>query len=408
MMQQEDPEAKKMFVENGKYFPQEEMLEVGKARKKFKIGIPKENHQIENRVSLTPESVDNLVSRGHEVYVEKDAGIQASYKDANYVDYGAYIVNTKREIFQCDIIVKVAPVSLPEIDLLTGNQILISSLHFNDHLEQYIRKLLEKKITAIAFENLKDEENFFPIDRTMNEISGSTSILIAAEYLSNVHHGKGVFLGGITGITPAEVVILGAGTKGEFAARAALGLGAHVNLFDNSNVKLRILQDNIGQRLYTSIFHKPVLERALETADVVIGALNITEEGPQYLVTEEMVQRMKAGSVIVDLSIDQGGCFETSECRSHQNPVFTKYNVIHYCIPNVPSRVARTASIALSNVFIPLLVNLGENGDIKQLLKTDIGVRHGVYIYKGILTNQLIGKMVGISAKDLELLMAAF
>ncbi len=397
-----------VFIRKGHYIPQEEMLEVGKNKRKFKIGIPKENHKIENRVAITPESVEILVQHGHEVIIEKDAGKKASYQDVNYSEYGGLIVDSSNEIYQCDIIIKVAPLTLHEIDLLKGNQVIISALHFSEDLNQYIRKLIEKKVTAIAFENLKADEDYYPIDRSMSEISGSASILIAAEYLSNVHEGKGVFLGGITGVTPADVVILGAGITGEYAAKAALGLGAQVKVFDYSNIKLRRLQNNLGQRLFTSVFHQRVLEKALISADVVIGALHINQNSPRFVITEEMVKKMKENSIIVDISIDQGGCIETSECRTHENPVFKKYGVIHYCVPNIPSRVARTASIALSNVFTPLLINLGEYGEIKYLLQNDLGVRHGVYVYNGILTNTYLGEILGIPSKDIELLMAAF
>jgi len=397
-----------VFVRKGHYIPQEEMLEIGKSKKKLTIGIPKENHKFENRVALTPESVEILIQHGHDVLIEKDAGKRASYQDINYSEFGGLIVNSSSEIYQCDIILKVAPLSLKEIDLLKGNQLIISSLHFSEDLNQYIQKLMDNKVTAIAFENLKANEDYYPIDRSMSEISGSASILIAAEYLSNVHDGKGVFLGGITGVTPADVVVLGAGITGEYAAKAALGLGAQVKVFDYSNVKLRRLQNNLGQRLFTSTFHKKVLEKALASADVVIGALHINQYSPRYVITEEMVKKMKENSIIVDISIDQGGCVETSECRTHENPVFKKHGVIHYSVPNIPSRVARTASIALSNVFLPLLLNLAEYGEIKYLLQNDLGVRHGVYIYNGILTNTYLGEILGIPSKEIELLMAAF
>jgi alanine dehydrogenase len=388
--------------------PKEEMLETGKPKMKLKIGVPRENQKIENRVALTPESIEILVNKGHEVFVESDAGKQASYSNKKYSDHGAIVVADKSEVYRCDIILKVAPMTIEEADLLTSAQLIISSLHFNENLEGYIKKLMEKKATAIAFENLKDDDNLYTIDRTMSEISGATAILIAAEYLSNIHEGKGVYLGGITGITPAEVVIIGAGTTGEYAAKAAIGLGAQVKVFDNSNIKLRKLQNNIGQRVFTSVIHNKVLEKALSSADVVIGALPPHEIGMKYIVSEKMIKKMKEGSVVIDLTIDHGGCFETSECRTHQNPVFKKFGVIHYCVPNIPSRVARTASIALSNVFVPLLLSIDEYGGIKYLLQNDMGVRHSVYLYNGILTNLFIGEKLGIPSKDITLLMAAF
>jgi len=242
----------------------------------------------------------------------------------------------------------------------------------------------------------------------MSTIAGSTSVLVAAEYLSNVNKGKGVMLGGISGITPTEVVILGAGTAAEFAARAALGLGATVKIFDNSIKRLMELQNILGQRLYTSIFHPQVLERVLKTADVVIGTLSPEETDQRYIISEDQVMLMKKGSVIIDLSIDKGGCFETSELRNHNSPSFIKHGVIHYCVPNITSRVARTASIAMSNVFAPMLGAIGETGGIKQQLKDDAGLRHGVYVYNGILTNDYLGRLYNLPARDINLLMAAF
>jgi len=387
---------------------QEEMLEVGKKRQFISIGIPKESLKYESRVSLTPEAVELLVGNGHQVIIERGAGLEASYLDKDYSELGGQITDNRADVYQCDIILKVAPLTLEEIEILKGNQVIISSLHVTSQNEEYIRRLMNKKMTAIAFETIMDKFNHYPVVRSMSEIAGIASILIATEYLSNVHKGKGVLLGGITGITPAEIIILGAGTAGEYAARVAMGLGAVVKVFDNSVHKLRRLQNYVGRRLSTSIFHPRVLEKALKSADVVIGAIHLIEKGPRCYVTENMVKGMKKGSVIVDISIDQGGCIETSEQRDHGSPVFTKHGVIHYCVPNIPSRVARTASIALSNVFNPILLEIGEAGGIKQQLKDDTGLRKGVYIFNGILTSQYLGNRFGIQAKDIDLLLAAF
>jgi alanine dehydrogenase len=388
--------------------PQEEMLEVGKSKKQLTIGIPKEIQKFESRVALTPEAVDQLVNSGHEVLIESGAGNAANYSDTDYSELGGFILDNRAAIYQADTILKIAPISMEEIELLSERQVVISSLHLNSQTKQFVRQLMQKRVTAIAFENIKDEHNCYPVVRSMSTIAGNTSILIAAEYLSNFHGGKGVMLGGISGITPTEVIIIGAGTAAESAVRAALGLGAQVKVFDSSVHRLNRLQNNIGQRIYTSVFHRQVMERSLRSADVLIGAMYLIEQGPRYIVTEEMVKQMKKGSVIVDISIDQGGCIETSECKTQVDPVFTKHGIIHYCMPNLPSRVARTASIAISNVFAPLLQNMGESGGIKQFLKDDKGVRNGVYIFNGILTNNFIGNHFDIPSKDIDLLMAAF
>ncbi|HDJ34627.1 MAG TPA: alanine dehydrogenase [Bacteroidetes bacterium] len=392
---------------NSRLMPQEEMLEVRKKKASMSIGIPRESNRHESRVPVTPEAVELLVNNGHQVLIEENAGKEASYLNTDYSECGGTI-SQREEVLRADVILKVAPLTNEETELLKGNQVVISALHLASQHESYIRKLIAKRMTAIAYEDIKDKYNGYPVVRSMSEIAGIASVQIAAEYLSNVHDGKGVLLGGITGITPAEVIVLGAGTAGEYAARAALGLGAIVKVFDHSVHRLRKLQNYIGERISTSVFHPRVLQKALRSADVLIGAVHQVDKDSRYFITEEMVMGMKKGSVIVDISIDQGGCVETSECRTHKDPVYTRHGVIHYCVPNIPSRVSRTASIALSNVFTPLLLEIGEAGGIKQILKEDQGLRRGVYLFNGILTSQHIGKMFGMQSKDLDLLLAAF
>lgn len=399
---------KLISIQKERLMPQEEMLEVGSKNKKFVIGVPREVDENEGRVALTPLGVELLINSGHEVMIEKNAGAIANFSDYDYSKYGAFIVDHKNEVFKADIILKVAPLVFEEIDFLTSGQLVISSLHVTFQSKEYLEKMMEKRVTAISFEYLKDQNNTYPIVRSMSEIVGSTSVLIAAEYLSNIHGGKGEMLGGITGVNPTEVVILGAGTAGESAARTAIGLGAMVRIFDNSIYKLRRIQDHLGNRISTSVLHSKVLINSLKTADVVIGAVRLIEKGPRFIVTEEMVKTLKKGSVIIDISIDQGGCFETSELTTHKNPVFIKHGVMHYCVPNTASRVARTASYAISNILSQLVIQVGESGGINQLLKNDSGVRNGVYIYRGILTNEYIGNLFGLRAKDINLLMAAF
>lgn len=389
--------------------PQEDMLEVSKKNKSLHIGIPREDQNFETRVALTPEAVELLVGQGHEIIIETNAGLEANYTDTDYSERGGIIVHDRKSVFQADIILKVSPLSLEEISWLKGQQTVFSSLLLINQTEEVIRNLLLKKITAIAFENIVDYENkCYPVVRSMSAISGTTSILIAGELLCNQHGGKGVLLGGITGITPTEVIIIGAGTAAEFAARAAIGLGAFVKVFDNSVHSLVNLQNNLGMRLHTSVFHPQVLEKAIRSADVVIGAKQTESQSPRFYVTEEMVKNMKKGSVIVDINISNEKCIETSEIRNLREPAYTKFGVIHYSIPNLPSRVARTSSIALSNVFLPLLLKISEKGDLPNYLKSDPGLRNGVYIYNGILTNQFIGNHFGIPSKDIDLLMAAF
>jgi len=387
--------------------PQEEMLEIGLKKSQLIIGIPKETDPFENRVALTPLAVELLVNSGHEVIIEKDAGLASNFQNTDYSEMGGFIVDSKAEVFKSDVLLKIAPLLPQEIELLKEGQILISALHLLRQSEENIRNLMQKRVTAIAFEQLKDINGCNTVVRAMSEIAGNASIFIAAEYLSNAHGGKGVMLGGITGIPPTEIVILGAGTAGEYAARTALGFGAIVKVFDNSLSKLRRLQNSVNHPVFTSIIHPIVLAKALKSADVVIGAIR-QFDGPQFVLSEDMVKTMKKGAVLIDISIDQGGCVETSSCTNHGNPVFTKHGVIHYCVPNIASRVSKTASISLSNIFAPLLIQLADSGSVNKLIKEDIGFCNGVYLYKGILTNQNIGEYFRIPYKDIGLLMAAF
>jgi alanine dehydrogenase len=388
--------------------PQEETLEVGNKQKQLKIGIPSEDQQVESRVPLTPEAVEILTGHGHEVILEAGAGKAANYLDTDYSERGGIISENRREVFGgCDILLKISPPTLEEIEMMKERQTLLSSFQVYTHKdEKYIRNLMQKKVTAIAFEMIQDEHKCFPAVRSMSAIAGTTSMLIAAEYLSNMRGGKGVMLGGVTGITPTEVVILGAGTVAEYAVRAAMGLGSEVKVFDHSIHRLRRLQNAVGMMIPTSIFHPKVILKALRSADVLIGAIRRDESQQSFFITEEMIKQMKKGSVVIDISIDRGGCIETSELRTQIDPVFVKHGVIHYCVPNIPSRVARTASIAISNVFAPLIVGMGEQGGEGKHLKENIGLRHGVYIYNGILTNETLGRRLGIPSKDIDLLMA--
>ena len=405
----EQKENKSVDIPGGKecLIPQEEMLIVGRKKKKLVIGLPNEIDRFENRMCLSPQAVGYAVENGHVIYVERGAGLAANYTDEQYSERGAIIVDTKEEIYNCDIVLKVAPFTKKDIDILKGNQVVISSFHIHGQSSETIREMMNKKITAIAFDYYKDCDGCFAFIRSMGEIAGYSSIMIASEYLSNSRGGKGIMLGGITGIAPSEVVILGAGTAGENAARTALGLGAVVKIFDYSIKRLRRIEDNLGQRVFTSIMHPPVLEKALMSADVLLGAVRSDDGQICTLVTEDMVRKMKSGSIIIDLSIDRGGCVETSRMTSLKNPVFTRHKVIHYCVPNIASRVSRTSTIALSNIFMPLLKEIGEYGGIAQAIKGDCGLRHGVYMYNGILTNSAVGDKFGILSRDIDLLMAA-
>jgi len=389
--------------------PQEEMLEIGRKKKKLRIAVAKESANDENRVALAPHAVELLVANGHDVIVEEGAGMASNFSDIMYSEVGGLIVKEKSEIYNCDCIIKVAPLCSDEINLLRGNQVIISSFQIATQNHEYIQKLMQKKITALGFEYLMDhKQEVFPIVQSMMEISGTTSILIAAEYLSNVNNGKGEMLGGISGISPTDVVILGAGTAGEFAARTALGLGATVKVFDTSINKLRDLQQRLNTRIFTSVLQPRVIAKALRSADVVIGALSFERDIQPFMVSEDAIKQMKSYSVIVDLRVDHGGCFETSKITSFKNPAFSKHNIVHYCVPNISSRVARTASYALSNILGNIILELGDAGGINQLIKRNRGIRSGIYIYNGVLTKESIGTRFGLPFQDINLLTVAF
>ena len=387
--------------------PQESMLEVKHKKDKLYIGIPKEVSFQENRITLTPLSVALLINNGHEVMLESNAGKAANFLDKDYSEQGAQIVFDHKKVYEADIIIKIAPPTLAEIELMKPGQILISALQLATLKEATLLALMKKKITALCFEHLLDEGGCLTVIRAMSEIVGATSILIAAEYLSNVFEGKGLMLGGITGVPPTEIVILGAGTVGEYAARTAIALGAEVKVFDPSIYKLRRLQNNIGTRVFTSVMQPIVLEKAIVTCDVAIGAMRAEDGRSPCIVSESTVSRMKPNSVIIDVSIDQGGCFETSEVTNHTHPTFRKYDVIHYCVPNIASRVARTATYALTNIFAPILLDIGEQGGIKNTIWQKAGVREAVYIYQGNLTNKHIAERFQLPSKDLDLLIVS-
>lgn len=387
--------------------PKEALLETSRKEKSLYIGIPKETSFQENRIALTPLSVALLVQNGHEVIIESGAGEGANFTDNNYSEQGGQIVYDKKEIYNADFIIKIAPPTMDEIAMMRVGQILFSTLQMTTLKAEYLQALMKKKITALSFEYLLDDGNVLSVVRAMGEIVGATSILIAAEYLSKVFDGKGLMLGGVTGVPSTEIVILGAGAVGEFAARTAIALGASVKVFDSSISRLRRLQSNLNTRIYTSVLQPIVLQKALRNCDVVIGAIRATNGRSPCVVSEDTVSKMKPNSVIIDVSIDQGGCFETSEVTNHTEPTFRKYDVIHYCVPNIASRVSRTATYALTNIITPILVDIGDVGGIVNLIWERPGIRNAIYLYQGSLTNSDLADRFNLPLKDLELLVAA-
>jgi alanine dehydrogenase len=372
------------------------------------IGIPKEITFQENRVPLTPSAVQYFTSNGHQIKIETGAGRNANFSDSQYSEAGAELAYSPKEVYEADIVLKIDPPTLKEVELMRPGQLLVSALQINQLEESLLRRMMDKRINAIAYEFMEDDSGALPIIRAMSEIAGTASILIAAEYLNNTHIGKGELLGGFAGVPPTQVVVIGAGAVGEFATKAALGLGANVKVFDNKMYRLRRIQKSFGFHLYTSTIQPRVLASALESADVIIGALSGKGARSQVVVTEEMIMKMRANSVIIDVAIDRGGNFETSEVTTHEKPIFKKHDVIHYCVPNIASRVSRTASYALSNVFTPMLDEMASLGGFSDYLRLKPGIRKGSYLYKGSLTNKELADKFGIRWHDIDLMAGLF
>lgn len=383
--------------------PKEERLEVSNHNTKLYIGLPKERSYQEKRICLTPDAVSALTSNGHRILIESGAGQHAAFDDQEYSEAGAEITKDTAKVFACPMILKVEPPTLKEIELIKPNTILLSALQLKMQQKSYFEALIQKKITALGFEFIKDNEGAFPAVRQLSEIAGTASILIASEIMSVTNQGNGLLLGNISGVPPTEVVVIGAGVVGEFATKSALGLGANVKVFDSSISKLRSLQANVGQRIYTSTVLPKNLMKALMRCDVAIGATKGKNRAP-VLVNEAMVESMKQGAVIIDVSIDMGGCFETSELTTHDKPTFEKHGVIHYCVPNIPARYSRTSSVSLSNIFTPYLLQIAEAGGLENAIRQDHGLKNGLYVYHGVITNKSVSNWFDLDCSDLNLL----
>ncbi|MEZ7878248.1 MAG: alanine dehydrogenase [Flavobacteriales bacterium] len=399
--------AIKALAKEAALLPQEELLQVKAGQEDLTIGIPKETSLQEKRVALVPEAVALLVAHGHEVLVESEAGMLSHFTDIDYSESGARIIYDRKKVFQAALVLKVEPPSVEEVGLMSRGATLVSALQLSVQSENLLEELGKKKITAIAWDYLKNKNGLFPLVRAMGEIAGNVSILIAGALLSG-EKSRGTLLGGISGVRPCEVVILGAGTVGEFAARAAMGLGAHVKIFDDRQHRLVRIQQSLGARVWTSTIQPSVLNEALKTADVAIGALRGEGQRTPVIVSEPMVSAMKEGAVIIDVSIDKGGCFETSRMTSHENPTFVHHDVIHYCVPNIASSVSGTASQALSNILAPFILGVVSDGGLVPSIRNSNIVKSGVYMYKGVITHQGIAEERGLSYKELDLLLAAY
>lgn len=389
-------------------FPEECLIREISGKPRLSIGIPRENPNSETRLALTPEGVEIITEEGHSVYVQRGAGDPMSYSDIQYSEAGAYLVNDAVDVFGADIVFKIAPPTPQELNLMNDRATIFSMLQLSNLSRESIEVIMRKKMNAFAYELIKDEQRAFPIVNSIAEIEGNTAIAVISDLMSSERGGKGILLGGVAGISPPEIVILGASITGSVAARAALGLGAMVKVFDHDINKLRKIQHYLGRQVFTSVIHPNVLFKALASADAVIGNLRYINGSDRFMVSDDLVKTMKKGAVIVDLSVDQGGCFETSECRTLANPIFEKFGIIHYCVPNISARVGRTTSMALSNILTPIIMKIGESGSVKQSVTESLGFRHGAFVYNGIMVNHLIGDFYNIPSHEIGLFLTGF
>lgn len=383
--------------------PKEEVLEIQKSSSQLFIGIPKEIYYQEKRICLTPDAVTGLTALGHQILIESGAGLGAGYTDNLYSEAGATITNDTKKVFACPLVLKVEPPTIEEIEFMKPNTVLVSAIQLKTRQKNYFDALAKKKITALAFEFLQNEDGEYPATNAQSEIAGTASVLIAAELMVNNKNGNGLMFGNISGVPPVDVVIIGAGTVGEFAARSALGLGANIKVFDNNITRLRKLQTNLGRVFYTSTIQSKNLLKALKRCDVAIGALRGDNRAP-VVVTKTMVENMKKGAVIIDVSIDMGGCFETSEMTTHDQPVLVKNGVLHYGVPNIPARYPKTSSISISNIFTPYLLEIAEHGGVENTIRFNNGLKNGLYFYRGILTSKQVSDWFSMPYSDINLL----
>lgn len=362
------------------------------------IGVPKEIKDHEYRIGMTPAGVRELVSRGHQVLIEQDGGSASGFTDKNYVEAGANIVKQPTEIFdRCDMIIKVKEPQPVECQMLRPSQLLFTYLHLAAHPQQ-TQLLVESGVTAIAYETVEDKNGALPILAPMSEVAGRLSVQAGAHCLEKAQGGSGVLLGGVPGVTPGNVCIIGGGVVGINAARIAMGMGAKVTIVDRSLPRLKEIDEHYGSQLTTLFSTTETIEQQLKLADLVIGAVLIPGAATPKLVTRDMLKLMKQGSVLVDVAIDQGGCFETSRATTHSDPTYEVDGVIHYCVANIPGAVARTATEALTNATLPYILKLADRG--LRAIDDDPTFAAGLNIHQGQVTNKAVCDALGYGCSD--------
>ena len=392
------------------FFVRELLLKTEKQKVSTVIGIPKENQETEKRLALTPETVAQLVSLGYRVLMEKGAGLAINYSDSYYAESGAEIMDSAEEVFQANLILKITPPTLSEVEMMRPRATVYSFLYLHQLSTLLLERMSGKRINALAYELLYDNSGVSPFVTSISEIEGASSITLAAELLSNAHGGKGILLGGVPGISPTEVVIIGAGVAGTMAARAALALGASVKVFDDDILKLRNIRHELGSPVFTSTLQPNVLRNVFRSADVVIGAMQYINKTHFYRISADLIGEMKKGSLIIDLRMAQGGCFETTmeACLPDHPAVFEKQGVLHFCEMSLSSRVARSASIALSNIFISLFTTMGDCGGVAPFARFDRGFASGFYMYAGKMVNSYVANHLNLPVSDIGLFLQGY
>ena len=357
----------------------------------MKIGLPKEIKDNEYRVGLTPAGVQALADAGHELVVEKSAGAGSGFDDSAYVNAGAKILDSADEIWEAgDLIVKVKEPIAPEYPRMRENQLLFTYLHLAPEFE-LTKQMMERKVIGVAYETITDKNGTLPLLTPMSEVAGRMSVQVGATYLEKMNGGRGVLLGGVPGVPAADVVIVGGGVVGTEAAKMAIGLGAHVTMIDINLERLRELDDIFLSKIQTLASSRYQIEEAISHADLVIGAVLIPGAAAPKLVTREMLKLIPNGSVLVDVAVDQGGCFETTRATTHSNPTYYEEGVLHYCVANMPGAVPRTSTFALTNATLPYALNLANKG-FEKAIRDDEGLAEGVNTYAGKLTYEAVAE----------------
>jgi alanine dehydrogenase len=392
-------------LKSTQFIVRELLMKVERQNVSLVIGIPKENQKVEKRLAITPETTALLTDSGYRVIVESDAGLTINYSDRYYSDSGAYIAKSKAEVFQADIILKISPPTFEEVSMMKPRSNVFSFLQLHLISSETLELMVEKRINALAYELIYDDNQISPFITAISEIEGACSISVASELLSNAHGGKGILLGGVPGISPTEVVIIGAGVAGTVAARAALALGATVKIFDNDINKLRKIQHELGRMVFTSTLQPNVLRNVFRSADVVIGAMQYVNKMHLYRISTDLIREMKKGSLIIDLRMSQGGCFETTmeACLPDHPEIFERFGILHFCELSVSSRVARTSSIALSNIFISMFTAMADSGGVGQFARFDRGFAAGFYMFSGKMVNSYVANHFNLPVNDIGL-----